>query len=360
MSTKTLATLSAVFGLIALLALLTNSGGMAQGAAPSGGTVPYSGQLSDELGQPVADGAYAFGFALYDAAQGGKLLWSETQSGVAVKGGGFTAQLGSVTALPDTARANSAWLAVSVRGPEEAGFTELNPRQLLDTAVASAPASPAAAAACAHDHFGESWIGDSTGTLNDSGLYIKNTKLDGYGLYIESPTGAGLYSSGGDYAGVFGISTDAAGVYGGSTNGVGVQALTSSSSKPAVLATNYAITGTAISIHGAIRVVPAGIDSDTPVFIHQVNTAAGGNICPLYSGMVTVIDNPFTNNDPNAILIVTLNGGVLGHGIGPTNPYIFVEYDRDNDCGFGTRWVIFNNLSAIPNGTLYNVMVIKP
>ena len=85
MKQKTLVFLAVLLTIAASLALLTSAGSVAYGAAPATGTIPYSGQLSDELGQPVADGLYAFGFELYDAAQGGKLLWSETQSGVAVK-----------------------------------------------------------------------------------------------------------------------------------------------------------------------------------------------------------------------------------------------------------------------------------
>ena len=59
----------------ALVVLLPGAGGaVAQGTAPTGGTISYSGHLSNDADQPVADGAYAFTFALYDAATDGNLL----------------------------------------------------------------------------------------------------------------------------------------------------------------------------------------------------------------------------------------------------------------------------------------------
>jgi hypothetical protein len=359
MRTRTLATLTVVSACIALLALLSSAGSVAQGAAPATGTVPYSGQLSDDLGQPVADGAYAFRFALYDDAQGGNLLWSETQSGVAVKGGVFTTQLGNVAALPEAARAKSVWLAVSVRGPDETAFTALSPRQSLDVAVASAPSSPAASAACAHDHFGESWSGSTTvyGTAFEvenkvgGGTGIKGIANIGfgvkYGVYGESLDDNGVYGNTDSGFGVYGNSAqNGKGVVGYSNTGVGV--LASSNSGPAIL------------IDGGISVEGAGIDSDTPVFIHKVNTATNicsGSIIQLYS---TVIDNPFTNNQPNAILIVTPNFGANNVGVAPAVGIPAVYYDATNQCGKGTgKWVIYNlNTVAQVNNSMFNVMVV--
>jgi len=351
MSTKTLATLSAVFGFIALLALLTSSGGVAQGAAPSGGTIPYSGQLSDELGQPVADGAFALRFELYDSAQGGKLLWSETQSGVVVTGGAFTTQLGRVAALPASARADGLWLAVSVRGPEEADFTLLNPRQSLDTAIAAAPASPAAASVCDHDHFGETW----SGALDawNAGLEVETTSESSTGIRGIANNVAGF-----DVYGVEGESTHGTGVSGSSLDGTGV--IGYGGSGIGVYAHSN-IGGTAIAIDGIIRVQDAAINSATPVFIHKVNTAAGGNLCAsqAYS---TVIDNFITNNQPNAILIVTPNYGSNTSGVGPAIGIPAVFYDAANTCGKGNnKWVIYNlNGAAQVNNSMFNVIVVLP
>lgn len=49
-------------------------------------SIPYFGTLNNEAGQPVADGAYAFTFTLYETESGGEPLWAETQEGVMVQG----------------------------------------------------------------------------------------------------------------------------------------------------------------------------------------------------------------------------------------------------------------------------------
>ena len=36
-----------------------------QEPGPTGATIPYPGRLTDQAGEPVADGAYDFAFALY-------------------------------------------------------------------------------------------------------------------------------------------------------------------------------------------------------------------------------------------------------------------------------------------------------
>lgn len=63
--------------------------------------VPFQGLLTDLSDNPVADGDYGLVLSLYDAASGGSLLWTETQSSVAVTGGRFSIQLGAVTSLDD-------------------------------------------------------------------------------------------------------------------------------------------------------------------------------------------------------------------------------------------------------------------
>lgn len=252
---------------------------------PAGVTVPYPGRLYDEEGQLVADGVYDFTFALYEAETSGEMLWSEVQEGVAVERGAFAVLLGDAEPIPAALLAGGErWLAVGVRGPGEAGFTALNPRQRLGAAAPVAPASPAAPAngmACPHDHWGENWsgsgiglsmhsydsiavsaIGLSGGILpvlpsgiygiyaygENSGVYgvgsvgVQGYSSDGFGVYGTSTDSRGVYGSstnnwgvygvGGnagvvgessDSYGVFGLSTNGPGVYGSSTNGYGVQ-----------------------------------------------------------------------------------------------------------------------------------------
>jgi len=334
--------------LLALAAILPGAGmAIAQGSQPVSGTIPYPGQLSDNAGQPVPDGAYDFTFALYDAADGGNLLWSETQSGVLVQNGAFTALLGSGSPLPGGIQANGGyWLAVGVRGPEEAEFTALEQRQELSTGTSSATAD----AACPHDHFGETWTGTGTG------LNLTSDGVGGETLYVNTTgdyDGVRAYSHGTDIgdAGLKGLNlASGSGVYGSAAAaGVGVRA------------NNNSATGTALSIQqGAFRVEGAGVGTSTTVFVHQAQTGAGGNMCPALAN-TTVINHPLTNGDPNAILIITINGGTMGSVVAPNSPEMAVSYDTNNMCGFGQRWLIANlSYSAIPNGTKFNVMVVKP
>ena len=174
---------------------------LAQETGSPGVTIPYPGHLSDDAGQPVADGAYDFTFTLYDVPTGGTPLWSEVQKGVKVKGGAFVTMLGSVNGIPGEVLGKGQWLAVEVRGPGETDFTALTPRQRLRAASPVSPASPAAGPSCPHDHFGESWTGDDFWGLfiiNTSGL--ANTK----GILAQSANGPGVYGvSGSSYGGYF-------------------------------------------------------------------------------------------------------------------------------------------------------------
>jgi hypothetical protein len=224
MKPKTLATFASLFGLAAILVLLPSaSGAVAQELAPAGETISYSGSLSNDAGQPVADGAYAFSFALYDAAQDGTLLWSEAQAGVAVKGGAFSVSLGSATPLPQQARVSIGWLEVGVRGPGETDFTALAPRQLLNAAALAAPSSPAAGAACPHDHFGEAWTGNSNGTTKNAGLYVEDTSTWGNGIWGKSPA-YGVYGESPSGIAVAGVSPSGYGVFGSSQYGFAMYA----------------------------------------------------------------------------------------------------------------------------------------
>lgn len=333
--------------LLALAAILPGASmAIAQAPQPASGTIPYQGQLSDSAGQPVPDGAYDFTFALYNAPDGDNLLWSETQNGVVVQNGAFTALLGSVSPLPEEIQANGGhWLAVGVRGPGEAEFTALDRRQELSEGTTSATAT----AACPHDHFGETWTG--------TGVAL-NLTSDGYGgetLYVNttgSYDGVRAYSNGTDLSDAALKGTNLStgtGVSGSSNGGIGVRA------------NNASNTGTALSIsQGAFRVEGAGVGTSTTVFIHQAQTGAGGNMCPSLAN-TTVINNPLTNGDPNAILIITINGGTMGSVVAPNSPQMAVSYDTNNMCGFGQRWLIANlSYNAIPNGAKFNVLVVKP
>jgi len=238
------------------LALLMAGASAAQGPAIPAPGLPYRGDLQDAAGSPVPDGAYDLRFALYDAPEGGKLLWSETQVGVPVQGGAFETALGTAKALPAEVTAlKQAWLAVSVRGPGEGAFTLLDPRQM----VAPDSMASTAALACPHNHFGDLWPGsdtawglvvDQTGTgdgirafsratgPNYGAVYAINTAVTGAGrgVYSSSNYGTGVYATStyndgleattgaplaNNKSAVYAHATDANGVWGISTNRIG-------------------------------------------------------------------------------------------------------------------------------------------
>ena len=205
-----------VFALVVMLPSANEV--VAQGPSSTGGTISYSGRLNNVAGRSVSDGMYAFTFALYDAEKDGNLLWSETQTAISVKGGAFTARLGSVAPFPKEARISQGWLSVSVRGPGETNFTTLLPRQEFSTALAASPSSPTTGAACPHTHLAESWDGDTTANPPIwAGLSVVSTTDGGTGLY-------GAANNGIDAWGVDGVSTYGIGVRGYSTVGVALDA----------------------------------------------------------------------------------------------------------------------------------------
>jgi hypothetical protein len=188
---------------------------------PAGVTVPYPGRLDDEEGQPVADGAYDFTFALYEAETSGEPLWSEVQEGVAVKGGAFVTLLGSVNSIPAALLdGRERWLAVSVRGPGEADFTTLIPRQRLSAASARASAASVQAATsgtCPHDHFGEQWIGTGSDGLvvsTNNWVALEGWSDNNIGVAGISTPYSVVWPSSDPKYGVFGYSDSDHGVYG--------------------------------------------------------------------------------------------------------------------------------------------------
>lgn len=96
-----------------ILALVFWSAAWCCAAVP--GRMSYQGKLTDELGSPVADGAYTMTFGLYSAETGGSTFWTETQS-VQTAGGLFSVVLGSVSEIPVSAFQGTTWLGLHVNG----------------------------------------------------------------------------------------------------------------------------------------------------------------------------------------------------------------------------------------------------
>jgi hypothetical protein len=186
-----------------------------------------------------------------------------------------------------------------------------------------------------HNHFGQTWTGAAAANV---GLEVYNTSTSGatQGLF-----GRASSSDGGGVLGVADSTSGTAyGVVGFSHSpvGAGVEAIGAGTSGAAALEIR----------EGGIRVTSAGKDTDTPAFIH---VATNSNI--FISS--TTIDNPMTNGNPNAILIVVPNWNPGGGSVGVNDNHpIGVWYD-------GTHWQIFNQDSqAMPVGAAFNVLVITP
>jgi len=281
-----------------VLALVFGSqlaGGSAQARPPvqqpvsSGVTIPYPGRLADAAGQPVLDGAYDFTFTLYSTESGGTPLWSEVQTGVAVQGGAFHAQLGSVQSIPPAAlNGGERWLVVSVRGPNETGFTALAPRQELSVGASTAPASPSAGLACPHDHFGEWWSGDP-GTGNN-GLRVESTRTNSNGI-------TGVAHNGVDAMGVFGWTTQGVGVRGSSDSSTGVYG-----------------TG-AVGVHGV----------GTTIGVHGIGDWGVYGESDSYAGVFA--------GDVNILGTLTKFGGSfkIDHPLDPANKYLYHSFVESPD-----------------------------
>jgi hypothetical protein len=215
----------------------------AQQPIPSGITIPYPGRLSlasprdasqnGAVDQAVPDGTYDFTFTLYNTETGGAPLWSETQNGVSVQGGAFQAMLGAGRPIPPTALdGGDRWLEVAVRGPGEASFTALAPRQRLTATAPTVPESASAGSSCPHDHWGEDWSGSGSGlsiqsydsiavsAIGLSGSILPVPPSGKYGIYAYGET-SGVYGTGA-VAGVEGYSHHLLGVHGESYDGNGV------------------------------------------------------------------------------------------------------------------------------------------
>jgi len=102
----------------------------------------YQGRLTDNSGDPVADGDYSIFFRIYDAAEDGSILWSSDRMTVGIADGLFSVRLGPFQT--DLFSADSSrWLGIAI-----AGNDEIYPRTQLRTvpyafyAKAAAPSSP--------------------------------------------------------------------------------------------------------------------------------------------------------------------------------------------------------------------------
>ncbi|WP_333660017.1 hypothetical protein, partial [Meiothermus cerbereus] len=166
----------------------------------------------------------------------------------------------------------------------------------------------------------------------------------GYGVRgVSDGSGVGVAgeAQGNFGAGVLGrVPGTGWGVRGISSNsGIGVEG-ESQAGPGAGVSAKASLAGTALLIDGSI-----GVRGNAPAFLH---TATPTNV----DASRTIIDNPMTNGDPNAMLVVT-------YVISATDPLITAPIGVYYDSGSG-RWLIFRaDGNNMPFGAKFNVLVIK-
>ena len=289
----------------------------------------YQGRLTD--GGGPASAVYDIRFILYDADAGGSQVGPTVEKdNLTVSNGLFSTELDFGAAAFD---GNARWLEISIRPGASAGaYTVLSPRQ---------PVNPVPYASYAknvgpHDHLGETWNG-----ANQTSLKIQNTTPGGSnGLVVEHNGNDGVAIAG--YA--FGDtgSTVAVEGFADSPAGVGGHFHTSSATGTGLKASGLGPDSTALEIaNGPIKVSGA----NPTAFVH---VATGGSY-------ITVIDNPLTNGDPNAILLVT-------HVYDPPGPGLGIYHQAPFSVWYnGSNWTIYNDDTSVPivAGDSFNVLVIK-
>lgn len=143
-----------------------------QGAPP---VLQYQARLLNTAGQPLTANGLSVTFRIWDAASGGTLLYTESQT-LDVVGGLLSAPIGTVTPLPSAIFATSAnrWLGITVGAD-----SEMTPRQRLGSTAYAIRADSARAA----DDVPNADITPKSVTVG--GLLV----IDASGNWVGNPTG---------------------------------------------------------------------------------------------------------------------------------------------------------------------------
>lgn len=176
MSLRTLPALHRRLALSAALALgalvVSPRGADAQVPAPL--TMTYQGSLSDAGGRPV-DGVRSIAFRLYDAREGGQVVWSEIHAEVDVAQGDFSVVLGEASELPGGVDPTQGlWLGIQVESDDE-----LTPRMRVGGALRAHWAAVAAQALDVRDRH----IHPNAVSIGDRPV------IDAQGRWVGDPTG---------------------------------------------------------------------------------------------------------------------------------------------------------------------------
>jgi len=194
--------------------------------------------------------------------------------------------------------------------------------------------------------------GTSSSGYGVEGRSSANNGVAVYAVATVGPISSGVYAYG-TGAGIQGISTDGCGVCGQSVNAVAIKGYSSSGTGVEAAGNGPATTALRIN-NGAIRVTNAGNEANSPVFEHTVHTGAGGNVCN--GGTYTIIDNPYSNNDPNAMLLVTPKYYYQGYS---QSVYVYYNTGQLVACP-ANKWLAGTYDGTFTNLVAFNVMVIKP
>jgi hypothetical protein len=106
---------------------------------------------------------------------------------------------------------------------------------------------------------------------------------------------------------------------------------------------------------GYLSVRGAGLNTNTPAFIHTVNTAT--DLCP--DPDYAKLNNPAINLDPAAIVLVTPTGGGAGSTVSSGPPLDRAGLYYSTACNPGAGWTIYV-AGGFTNGQKFNMLVIKP
>ena len=304
----------------------------------------FQGRLTD--GGAPANGVYDLNFYLYDALAGGSQVGPvQTLGDVAVTAGLFTVTLN----FGDVFHGAQYFLDIQVRPGASAGaYTILSPRE----PISAVPNASYALTAGGLDLP----ISAATG-VNGPLLSVLNTSTEASSVAIVGET----KSTGGSAAGVVGhaLATTAG-------NSAGVRGINNSTGSPAsgvigeTAGSGYGVQGFSVSGAGMFGVSLSGtgvvassltgnaLDVSGPIKVSGTRPAAFTHKATAPSNHVTIIDNPATNNNPTAIVIVSQfwEGVYNPHSIG-------VFYASG-------KWRIFNeDIVDMPVNAEFNVLVIN-
>ena len=282
---------------------------------PLGTAFTYQGQLKQN-GQPF-NGSANLVFKLYDAANAGNLIGTQTLNGVTVTGGLFTvAPDFGAGAFDGRAR----WLEVSVNG------TPLTPRQPIAAAPYALGLAPGATI-----YGGANGLNSITLYHDDAfsnAIYAFQNATNGTAIYGESDVGAsaqGVWGITADGIGVHGQSSGGtAGVAGENTTGYGVSGVSS---------VNSGVNGLSASGNGVVGISDGAPFAGSGV----VGYSPSGNGVEGISADGYGVYAHSTGNDGVRGLSDSVNGnGIVGEADGGTSAYGVWGMSTQGDGVFGS------------------------